>query len=230
MNALKTMLLAAAATAAMGGSALAADDDIALSFNLGAATDYVFRGVSQTDNEGQIYGGADATLYGIGYAGVWISNVEFGNGTDLEYDIYGGIKPTLGVVNLDLGVYYYGYTNQPTGSHEDYVEYKAAASTAVGPATVGALVFYSPEFFGKTGKATYYEINGSAPVAEKVSVSGAVGHQEIEGPADYNTWNLGVSYALNDNVGFDLRYHDTDEHSFGDIYESKVVVGVKASF
>ena len=230
MNILKTMLLTAAATAAMGGSALAADDDIALSFNLGAATDYVFRGVSQTDNEGQIYGGADATLYGIGYAGVWISNVEFGNGTDLEYDIYGGIKPTIGVVNLDLGVYYYGYTNQPTGSHEDYVEYKAAASTAVGPATVGALVFYSPEFFGKTGKATYYEINAAAPVADKVSVSGAIGHQEIEGPADYNTWNLGVGYALNDHVGFDLRYHDTDEHGFGDIYDAKIVVGVKASF
>ncbi len=230
MNILKTILLAAAATAAMGGSAFAADDDIALSFNLGAATDYVFRGVSQTDNEGQIYGGADASLYGIGYAGIWISNVEFGNGTDLEYDIYAGIKPTVGIVDLDLGVYYYGYTNQPTGSHEDFVEYKAAASTAVGPATVGALVFYSPEFFGKTGKATYYEINGAIPVAEKVSVSGAVGHQEIKGPFDYNTWNLGVSYALNDNVGFDLRYHDTDEHSFGDIYEGKVVVGVKASF
>ena len=230
MNILKTMLLAAAATAAMGGSALAADEDIALSFNLGAATDYVFRGVSQTDNQGQIFGGADAALYGIGYAGVWVSNVEFGNGTDLEYDIYAGIKPTLGVVNLDFGVYYYGYTNQPTGSHEDYVEYKAAASTAVGPATVGALVFYSPEFFGKTGKATYYEVNGAVPVAEKVSVSGAIGHQEIEGPADYNTWNLGVGYALNDTVGFDLRYHDTDEHGFGDIYESKVVLGVKASF
>lgn len=230
MNILKTMLLAAAATAAMGGSALAADDDIALSFNLGAATDYVFRGVSQTNNEGQIFGGADATLYGMGYAGVWVSNVDFSNGTDLEYDLYAGIKPTVGPVNLDFGVYYYGYTNQPANSHEDYVEYKAAASTAVGPATVGALVFYSPEFFGKTGKATYYEINGAVPVAEKVSVSGAIGHQEIEGPADYNTWNLGVGYALNDTVGFDLRYHDTDEHGFGDIYESKVVVGVKASF
>lgn len=230
MHILKTMLLAAAATAAMGGSALAADDDIALSFNLGAATDYMFRGVSQTDNSGQIYGGADATLYGIGYAGVWISNVEFNNGTDLEYDIYGGIKPVVGPVNLDLGVYYYGYSNQPTGSHEDYVEYKAAGSTAIGPATIGATVFYSPEFFGKTGKATYYEINGAIPVVDKVSVSGAIGHQEIEGPADYNTWNLGVGYALNDHVGFDLRYHDTDEHGFGDIYDAKVVLGVKASF
>lgn len=230
MKIMKTMLLAAAATAAMGGSALAADDDISLAFNLGAASDYMFRGISQTDNGGQVYGGVDATLYGIGYAGVWVSNVDFNNGTDLEYDLYAGVKPVVGPVNLDLGVYYYGYANQPNGSHEDYVEYKAAASTAVGPATVGALVFYSPEFFGKTGKATYYEINGAVPVAEKVSVSGAIGHQEIEGPADYNTWNLGVGYALNDTIGFDLRYHDTDEHGFGDIYESKIVVGVKASF
>lgn len=230
MKTLKIMLLAAAATAAMGGSALAADDDIALSFNLGAASDYMFRGISQTDNGGQIFGGADATLYGIGYAGVWLSNVEFNNGTDLEYDLYAGVKPVVGPVNLDLGVYYYGYTNQPSGSHEDYVEYKAAGSTAVGPATVGATVFYSPEFFGKTGKATYYELNGSMPVVEKVSVSGAVGHQEVEGAFDYNTWNLGVGYALNDHVGFDLRYWDTDEHGFGDIYDAKVVIGVKASF
>jgi len=230
MNILKTMLLAAAATAAMGGSALAQDDNISMAFNVGAATDYVFRGVSQTDEGGQIFGGADATLFGIGYAGVWVSNVDFNNGTDIEYDLYAGVKPVLGPVNLDFGFFYYGYTNQPTGSNEDYVEYKAAASTAVGPATVGALVFYSPEFFGKTGKATYYEINGAVPVAEKVSVSGAIGHQEIEGPADYNTWNLGVGYALNDTIGFDLRYHDTDEHGFGDIYESRVVLGVKASF
>ncbi|WP_310542712.1 TorF family putative porin [Phenylobacterium sp.] len=230
MNILKTMLLAAAATAAMGGSALAADDNISMAFNVGAATDYVFRGVSQTDEGGQIFGGADATLFGIGYAGVWVSNVDFNNGTDIEYDLYAGVKPVLGPVNLDFGFFYYGYTNQPTGSNEDYVEYKAAASTAVGPATVGALVFYSPEFFGKTGKATYYEVNGAIPVAEKVSVSGAIGHQEIEGPADYNTWNLGVGYALNDTIGFDLRYHDTDEHGFGDIYESRVVLGVKASF
>ena len=230
MKILKTMLLAAAATAAMGGSALAADDDISLAFNLGAASDYMFRGVSQTNNGGQVYGGVDATLYGIGYAGAWVSNVDFNNGTDLEYDLYAGVKPVLGPVNLDLGVIYYGYANQPANSHEDYVEYKAAGSTAVGPATIGVAVFYSPEFFGKTGKATYYEVNGAMPVVDKVSVSGAIGHQEIEGPADYNTWNLGVGYALNDHVGFDLRYHDTDEHGFGDIYDAKIVVGVKASF
>lgn len=232
MKAFKTTLLAAVASVAMGGAALAQDSEVFdLSFNLGASTDYVFRGVSQTDENPQIFGGVDATVYGIGYVGAWVSNVDFGpNTSDVEYDLYAGIKPTAGPVTLDLGVVYYGYGNQPNGASYDYVEWKAGASAAVGPATVGGVVFYSDDFFGATGPATYYELNGAVPVAEKITVSGAIGHQEIKGPADYNTWNLGVGYALNDIIGFDLRYHDTDEHSFGNIYDSRVVLSLKASF
>ena len=230
MKIFKTMLLAAAATAVMSGSALAAEgDEVAVSFNIGAASDYVFRGISQTDEGAQVFGGVDAS-YGIGYAGAWLSNVEFNNGTELEYDLYVGLKPVVGPINLDLGVVYYGYTNSPAGPDQNYVEYKAAASTAVGPATIGAVVFYSPEFFGETGKATYYEVNGAFPVVDKVTVSGALGHQEVVGALDYNTWNLGVGYALTEHVGLDLRYHDTSEHGFGAIYDSRVVAGVKVTF
>ena len=60
------VICAATASLFMAGAAAAQD----VTFNIGVTSDYVFRGVSQTDNEGQIYGGADATLYGIGYAGV----------------------------------------------------------------------------------------------------------------------------------------------------------------
>ena len=42
---------------------------IDLSFNVGAATDYVWRGVSQTDESPQIAGGVDATVGGLVYAG-----------------------------------------------------------------------------------------------------------------------------------------------------------------
>ncbi len=91
-------------------------------------------------------------------------------------------------------------------------------------------MFYSPEFFGKTGKATYYEINAAAPIPNsKFSVSGALGHQQVKGPADYTTWNAGIGFALNDHIGLDLRYWDTDEHSLGKIYDSRVVAGVKAA-
>ena len=73
-------------------------------------------------------------------------------------------------------------------------------------------------------------LDPATPVAEKVTISGAVGHQDVDYDGDYTTWNLGVGYALNDAVGLDLRYYDTDEHRFGDLYESRVVLGLKAAF
>ncbi|MCX7585390.1 MULTISPECIES: TorF family putative porin [unclassified Phenylobacterium] len=232
MKTLTTALLAAAATAAMSGAAFAQDESpLDLSFNVGAATDYVWRGVSQTDESPQIYGGVDATV-GMVYAGTWLSNVDFGTGndTDFELDLYAGIRPQLGPVALDLGIQYYGYINAPAGSDQDFVEFKLAGSVPVGPATVGATVFWSDNFYGGTGNATYVELNGSSPIGEKFSVSGAVGHQDVDYDGDYTTWNLGVGYALTDFLGVDLRYHDTNEHDFGDLYESRVVLGLKAAF
>ena len=231
MKTLTTALLAAAATAAMSGAAFAQDESpLDLSFNVGAATDYVWRGVSQTDENPQLSAGIDTTVGSLGYTGAWISNVDFNNGTDAEFDLYAGVKPQLGPVSLDLGVIYYGYINAPTGSDQDFIEFKVAGSVPVGPATLGAGVYYSDDFFGGTGQATYFELNGSTPVAEKVSVSGAVGYQDVDYEGDYTTWNLGVGYALTDFLGVDLRYHDTDEHDFGDLYESRVVLGLKAAF
>jgi uncharacterized protein (TIGR02001 family) len=233
MKTLKLALLGAVGAMTLGGAAQAqeAESPFKLSFNIGAASDYVFRGVSQTDENPQVFGGVDATIGSIGYAGVWLSNVDFNNGTNAEFDIYGGIKPTAGPIALDVGIIYYGYIDKPSGPDEAYWEGKLAASVPAGPATIGAAVYYSPEFFGETGKATYYEVNGSFAVPNtKFSVSGALGHQEIEGPADYNTWNVGAGFALTDHIGFDLRYWDTDEHGFGKIYDSRVVIGVKAAF
>jgi uncharacterized protein (TIGR02001 family) len=232
MRTLKLALAAAVGSLALAGVAHAEDaPPFKLAFNIGANTDYVFRGISQTDEDPSVFGGVDATIGGIGYAGVWVSNVDFGNGTDAEFDLYAGVKPTAGPVSFDLAVIYYGYVDQPNGSHEDYFEGKAAASVAAGPATLGAAVYYSPEFFGKTGDATYVEVNAAVPIPEtKFSVSGALGYQQVKGPADYTTWNLGVGYALNDHIGLDLRYWDTDEHKFGKIYDSRVVAGIKLTW
>lgn len=229
MRTLKLALVAAVGSLALAGAAQAQEDSaFKLSFNIGANTDYVFRGISQTDEDPSVFGGVDATIGSIGYAGVWVSNVDFGNGTDAEYDIYAGIKPTLGAVTFDLAAIYYGYVDSPSGSNQDYWEFKGAASVAAGPATLGAAVFYSPSFFGKTGDAVYYEANAALPLGEtKFTVSGALGYQQVEGPADYTTWNVGVGYALTDNVGLDVRYHDTDASGLGDIYDGRVVAGIK---
>jgi uncharacterized protein (TIGR02001 family) len=229
MNLMK-ISLAAAATVALSGAAMA--EELKLSYNVGVASDYVFRGVSQTQEDPQIFGGIDAT-YGIGYAGVWASNVDFGaDDPTAEIDLYAGVKPVVAGTNLDLGVVYYGYVDDKglTPGSYSYVELKAAASRSIGPATAGLAVYYSPEFPGKTGNAVYYEVNGSIPVAEKLSLSAALGHQEIDKAGDYATWNIGATYAITPNLGVDLRYSDTDEHGYGKIYGDRVAVSLKAAF
>ena len=202
-----------------------------VSFNAAAGSDYVFRGVSQTQKDPAISGGVDVTA-GSFYAGAWASNVDFGDGdTDAEIDVYGGFRPEVSGFNLDLGVIGYLYTSQPDGADYDYLEFKAAATRAVGPATLGAAVYYSPDFFGATeDEATYVEANAAISPADKWTISGAVGHQFVSSDFDYTTWNVGAAYQLTSNLAVDVRYHDTDEHDFGEVYGSRAVASLKAVF
>lgn len=219
--------LAAAMVATAASAASAQDTEFA--FNAAATTDYVFRGVSQTDEEFALSLGADLTV-GSFYAGAWTSNVDFGDDTDLEVDIYGGYRTEAAGFALDLGVVGYLYTSAPDGADYDYVELKAAASRAVGPVTLGGVVYYSPDFFGAADEeAWYWEGNLAFTPAEDWTVSGALGVQVLDVSDDYTTWNLGVAYAATDNLVLDVRYHDTDLDDLP-IAEGRVVATVKASF
>lgn len=222
MKALKLAICAATASLALGGTAYAQD----VSFNVGVASDYVWRGVSQTDEGPQLFGGVDFSS-GIFYAGAWASNVDFYDSTDAEIDLYAGIKPTAGPVTFDLGALYYGYVNEPSGADYAFWELKAAASVPAGPATLGAAVNYSPEFFGGIGSAVYYEVNASVSPAEKWTIGGAIGSQTFDAGGDYSTWNVGVGYAFNDTLSADLRYHDNDI-GCGTICDSRVTLSLKA--
>ncbi|HEX6865773.1 MAG TPA: TorF family putative porin, partial [Caulobacteraceae bacterium] len=193
MKVLKLALCGVAASLALTTAAAAQDAPaVDVSFNVGATSDYVFRGFSQTMEDPAVFGGVDV-VSGIFYAGAWASTVNFGDDTDAEYDLYAGVTPTLGPVTANLGVIYYGYLNADDDADYDYVEIKAAGSIPVGPATVGLATYYSPEFFGETGEAWYTELNGSYSPVEKISLSGAYGHQDVELAGDYNTWNVGAT-------------------------------------
>jgi len=233
----RTLLLAAAAASTLiGGAAFAADEaaepapPYTLSFNFGAATDYVFRGISQTDEKPQAFAGADLSASQF-YVGTWASNVNFkafgDTKTTTEVDVYGGWKPSFGGLNLDIGGIYYFYLNNPAPT--EYGEIYGKGSYAFGPLTVGASLFWSPQFPAQSGDAYYYEANAAYTVG-KWTVSGALGHQDIQKAADYTTWNAGVSYAIKDGISLDLRYWDTNAHEFADIYGSRAVASIKATF
>ena len=204
-----TFACAAAVAVLLTAGAASAQDSPEVAWNLGVTSDYVFRGYSQTSEDPAIFGGVDVTA-GSFYAGAWASNVDFGDDTDAEVDIYGGYRTEVSGFAVDVGVVGYLYVSQPAGADYDYAEFKAAASRAFGPVTLGAAVYWSPDFFGADEEATYVEANAAFSPAAKWTVSGAVGHQALDVNADYATWNAGVAYAVTDNVAIDVRYHDTD--------------------
>ena len=227
---MKTLLACAASAALLfaAGSASAQSRDIDVAFNVAATSDYVFRGFSQTGEDPAIQGGVDLTS-GSFYGGAWASNVDFGDDTDAEVDLYGGYRTEAGGFALDFGVIGYLYVGEPDGADYNYAEFKAAASRAVGPATFGAAVYYSPDFFGIDDEATYAEVNAAFSPADKWTISGAVGKQWLNVTDDYTTWNAGVGYALTDKVGLDVRYYDTDVDGVPGA-EDRIVGAIKLAF
>lgn len=218
---------AAALAAFLTAGAASAQSAPEVAWNLGAVSDYVFRGYSQTLEDPAIQGGVDATI-GALYVGAWASNVDFGDDTNAEVDLYGGYRGEAAGFAFDVGAVGYAYVNAPAGADYDYVELKAAASRAIGPATFGAAVYWSPDFFGLDKEATYVEANAAFAPADKWTVSAAVGHQSLDVNDDYTTWNVGVGYAVTDHVAIDVRYHDTDVD--GLLSDGRAVAGVKFLF
>ncbi len=229
MKFLKLALCAATASAALSGVAMAQDAPT-FAFNIGATSDYSYRGLTQTAKDPAVFGGADMTA-GIFYAGAWASNVDWG----IETDLYAGVKPVLGPVTFDLGVIYYGYPDSDI-ANAAYWEGKIAASIPAGPGSLGVAYYYSPEFFGDTGKADYWELNGSVPVGP-ATLGGAIGRQSLArssyGVDGYTTMNAGVTFPIVGPVTGDVRYVYTDDDAkiaCVGCSLNKVIFTLKASF
>ena len=118
--------------------------------NLTIASDYRFRGFTQTDYNPAIQGGVDFAHKSGFYLGNWNSNVSTGifNGAPIEMDFYGGWKTTFdGGFGLDVGVIYYYYPG--TGEYGPYEakNFEAYVGGSWGP--VSAKYYYSfTDFFG----------------------------------------------------------------------------------
>ena len=251
-----TLLAASALLALSGGAAFAADapktPDLVIAYNFGVATDYAFRGITQTGEQASAFAGVDLTYKTQFYAGLWTSNIDFTGfntyvGPTQEVDVYAGWKPTVGPVNLDLGVIYYGYVDQFKGEDADYTELYAKGSEAFGPLTLGAAVYYSPNYGGPAKAGYYVEGNAAYTINPKWAVSGAIGYQEenkgdtftalTAQDFDYTTWTLGVTYTISDHFSADLRYVDTSDHKYVESFagipsagNARVIGTLKATF
>ncbi|MFT3727253.1 MAG: TorF family putative porin [Terricaulis sp.] len=204
--------VAAGATIACAGTAHAE-----ISGNIQLTSDYVFRGISLSDGSAAIQGGFDWSNDQF-YVGTWGSSLNSGGGANAEIDVYAGWTPKTGPVDWDLGVITYNYPGaDDDGAEFDYYELKAAGTFNFNDTLhAGASIYWSPENFGKTGDARYWEVNGEYDMSDMWHFTAAYGNQQIDHPGggstpqdDYNTWNIGATMAMH-GFEIDLRYNDTD--------------------
>jgi uncharacterized protein (TIGR02001 family) len=86
--------------------------------NVGLFSQYIFRGLTQTNRQPALQGGFDYSHSSGVYVGTWASNIswlkdggQYKDGGSLEMDIYGGYKGTFGKTDFtyDAGLLYYWY-------------------------------------------------------------------------------------------------------------------------
>ena len=223
---IKSCVLGAALAAALAIPAQA-DSKLSLSATTVFTTDYIFRGISNSNENPAAQPEFDLT-YGIFYAGIWGSNVDFGGAigpggnvkdvATIEIDYYAGITPTWKGIAFNFGALYYTYPGAFDPAAElDYFEAKAAASYTFGQKlTLGVTNYWSPEFASETGNADALEGSVAYAFSGKVfnffspTVSGGVGRQWVEDSLDYTYWNAGLTLGFMEHWSADVRYFDTD--------------------
>jgi len=222
----KFILLASAPVLAIATDAQAHAQSIGGSVT--AVSDYIFRGVTQTDEGPAIHVDINASWDSGFYAGAWASNVDFGSGDDsnIEVDLYAGWAGSAGGLDLDVMAVAYTY---PGGAADDqeFVEFTAAVSRTISDITLDVRAYYSPEFYGEIGPGTYVTAGASLAVTDKVSADIRAGHQTFHDldDADYADYQAGLTYTHND-IAFGVRYHWGDE----DVVEDAWVISVAKSF
>lgn len=197
--------LAAAAAAALPSLALADDG---LAFNVGAVSDYRYRGISQTRLKPALQGGVDYTK-GAFYVGAWASTIKWikdaKGDAGVEVDLYGGYKGEISKdLTYDVGVLNYWYPSAVTADWSA-TPYRNPNTTEVyGALTYGPVTAkYShglTNLFGNVDSKNSYYLDLSATFdVGGVSVVPHVGYQKVKNTANasYTDYSITVSKDFN---------------------------------
>lgn len=203
--------------------------------NVALSTDYVFRGISQTNEDPAISGGLDFATDGGFYIGGWASNVNFGEGSDTstEIDLYLGYAFDVSeTVSLDFSYIYFLYPGETDTLN--YSEFVFGLSVN----DFSFAVVYSPDYFGSDSDAFVFEADYSLGLAENWSLDFHAGYtitdeDDIVGldvGDDYLEYSLGIA-TTRAGVDLSLTFHDTDISVSGfEAAEERVVFSVGKAF
>jgi uncharacterized protein (TIGR02001 family) len=233
-----TCITALAAMAALAAPALAqtaaapaetpSPAPFTITGNFGIYSQYVFRGLTQTDRKPAIQGGFDLAHSSGYYAGTWGSNISWlhdagavAHGGSLEWDFYGGYKYAISEdAGLDAGVLYYYYPGSyiAGATNPDTTELYVAGSWK------WLSLKYSHAVSNTFGVADshnsgYLDLSANYPLTDALTLNAHFGRQAFEGGSNgfsngdtlaYTDWKLGITWAVN---GWNLGAYYTDTNA-----------------
>ena len=219
----------------------------AVSSNVTLASEYVWRGVTQSNEDPAIQGGFDISHSSGLYVGTWASSLEFNSGkTDTastEIDVYAGYRGQLMGLNYDVGYLRYIYAEQNEDNSADYGfgEIYASVSKSLEGLPLSPLVQVgvnvSPDYYGEDGTSvyTYTSVVGSLPFGIIPNVT--LGYLDVEGDKtttngyDYWHYSVGASKSFS-NITTSVSWHDvgTDNYCSDSSNCEAFVFSVSAAF
>ncbi len=232
---LSAIALAAAATLTSGtvlAQAAAPAPEYTITYNIGATSDYRFRGISQNDLDPAVQGGVDIAHSSGLYVGTWASNVsDWAAGpyasTKLEIDLYGGYKTEVAGVGLDVGAIAYMYPGSSTGGTASGSSWRANTQEAYLGLTYGIATFktsyvLSKDYFASYGSdnsgTMYYDLTMAKEIMPKLTASVHAGYTDykkdseaaVEGKFSYADYNVGLAYDLGNAFTLGAKYFWND--------------------
>lgn len=221
----KLSLAALLALGTLGSVSTIQANDLEVSGNVGAASNYIWRGMTQTKDKSSVNGGADLKYNGL-YVGTWASNVDFGTQANFEIDGYAGYSNTINDFSYDLSYIKYMYPDSKDQS--DFDEAKLALGYTLGDLSLGAS--YSKAMYQEWGGHKPYYVEGTVSYDFKIlSVDASYGDYQDYG----RNYTAGISKTVEiegQSIDLALIYanYNPDDTTKGD--QKNLFVTAKYSF
>ena len=200
-----------------------------VSGQVGVASQYVGKGLGKSAGDPSVFGSIEVES-GAFYASVFASSADLSSGAHAEIVSAVGYRPEFAGFEFDLSVANRDLPGANAGYDGNYWEYQADASREFGAVSTRLRVNYTPDGAGGTQEAWWVELQGGVALDGKTKATVAVADRSADGGAEYLAWNAGVKRKLTDNLALDVRWYDTDGHSFGEPYEGRLVGSLALTF
>jgi len=173
-------------------------DDM-FSFNVGAVSDYRYRGISQTRLQPAVQGGIDVALPGGFYVGTWASTIKWikdaGGDAAVEWDLYGGYKAEIAKdLTLDVGVLRYQYPRHRVAVAPNTTELYAALTFGVVTAKYSHSLSNLFGFADSKGSG-YLDVTATFDVGGGFTLAPHVGYQKVRGNGDFSYTDVSVTLS-----------------------------------